>query len=60
MSEMVRVPIAKGYILILTPAEYATGLHRGKAIRRREQCFDAGMSASKHDLGRCRTRFGVR
>ncbi|MBI3988859.1 MAG: hypothetical protein HY347_04500 [candidate division NC10 bacterium] len=31
-----RIPLPKGCLLLLTPQEYAKGLRRGKALKRRE------------------------
>ena len=42
MADLIHISLPKGYIQLLTSAEYAAGLRRGKAIRRRE-AFDARM-----------------
>lgn len=36
LAGLIRVPVGKGCILLLTEGEYLAGLRRGKQLRRRE------------------------
>ncbi len=36
VHDLVRLPLGKGCVLVLTWAEYRRGIARGKALRRRE------------------------
>jgi hypothetical protein len=45
----IRIPVHKGCVLVLSPAEYARAVRRGKALRRREVFLQRQSAARAHD-----------